>query len=153
MFTDNVEPQFASVAVSVGDGEPGPVPTRVSGDEVVADVTRAALAASAEEDPAGWRVAYRVVSRDGHPVTGTVDFTVTAPAAPAEGASPGPSPATSTPTERPSSTAPRVLRAQPAGEEPRTLSPLVGLAVGGLGLAGVAAGVVLLSRRRRNDSS
>ena len=75
-FNEAVDPQLATVVVTVHDQEPQRVPTRL-GDE------QAVLLA---EVPAGmvgtgpWRVDYRVTSVDGHPIQGTLEFVVDKPA-------------------------------------------------------------------------
>lgn len=118
-FSDDVEPSFAAVTLSVDEAEPSRLSSRVSGAEVRATPPDVA----ADDTPQQWKVAYRVVSQDGHPITGSLTFTITpaaastgpstgggvdtatpppAPAAsPASGASPTPSPAASAPTLRP----------------------------------------------------
>ena len=86
--------------------------------------------------PAGtYQVAYRVVSGDGHPVVGAINFTIAGPggAAPAS-VQPSPQPAAATVTE------------------PGEAGALGGLAAAGLAAAAllaIAVGVVLVVRRRR----
>ena len=85
-FNEDVNPDFVKVAVKGPDGlEVRGAPT-VEGVEVTQDLV--------EELPAGTHaVTYRVVSTDGHPVSGTVTFTTTrAPASASPTPSPSPSP-------------------------------------------------------------
>lgn len=85
----------AYVVVTAPDG------TRVEvGEPQIVDgtVTQPIDPAAAPESPGEWTLAYRVVSVDGHPVTGELSFTVTGdhkPSAPAStsGASPAAAPA------------------------------------------------------------
>ncbi|MEG3633230.1 copper resistance protein CopC [Micromonospora palythoicola] len=95
-----------------------------------------------------YTVAYRVVSKDGHPVQGSYKFTVADPTATAE---PSPSPAASEPAPTPSAT--------PSAEPTASTSPVASdssdgpgttalLAGGGIVLVLVAAATVLLLRRR-----
>ena len=76
-FTDEVAPQFATIALATAGGQPEEIPSRVEGAVVIADVPADAVAP--DEGPAPWQLLYRVVSGDGHPISGTIDFTVTAP--------------------------------------------------------------------------
>ena len=85
--------------------------------------------------PAGtYQVAYRVVSGDGHPVVGAINFTIAGPGAAPSSAPPSPRPAAATVTE------------------PGEAGALGGLAAAGLAAAAllaIAVGVVLVVRRRR----
>jgi len=94
-----------------------------------------------EASPAGeYRAAFRVVSADGHPIDGTVSFTVERAAGQVT-ASPAASPAASpTPTVAPSPTA--------APEPADNGSAAWALVIGAAALAGVAAAFVLLRRGR-----
>lgn len=90
-FGDTVDPGVASVQVTGSDGthwESGPA--QGAGSSLIEHLRPQA--------PAGqYTVNYRVVSDDGHPVTGMVRFTVGSPGGPASGASPAaPAPAQAT---------------------------------------------------------
>ncbi|GII59131.1 hypothetical protein Pth03_75200 [Planotetraspora thailandica] len=90
-FDQAVRPDFARIAVTGPDGaqyEQGDV--GVSGDSV--------FIALRPQGPAGaYVVSYRIVSNDGHPVTGTVPFTVGGTAAGTPGAAgPGTAPGSGT---------------------------------------------------------
>ena len=99
-FNEDVNPDFVAVKVS------GPEGSETAGKPVVDDT--AVTQALAADLPAGKHtVTYRVVSTDGHPVSGTVTFTTTA--APAS-ASPS---ATATATPTPSPTASAVASPDP----------------------------------------
>jgi len=99
-FNEDVNPDFVAVKVS------GPEGSETAGKPVVDDT--AVTQALAADLPAGKHtVTYRVVSTDGHPVSGTVTFTTTA--APASAA---PS-ATATATPTPSPTASAVASPEP----------------------------------------
>lgn len=117
--------------------------------------------------PGAWRVAYRVVSSDGHPVTGEWPFAVAAPAAapsaaaaPAAPAAVPANPSRAAPSAGPSPAAPMAASAQPAqvgtgrvaqpsggrsgpATVPAVLSVLAAVAVA------ASAGLVVLGRRRR----
>jgi methionine-rich copper-binding protein CopC len=85
-FSDPLDPQFVQVRVT---GPQGPV----AGSPAVRGAT--VTVPTPAGGPGRWTVDYRVVSRDGHPVSGSVSFTVTGPATPTgSGTSPaGPVPA------------------------------------------------------------
>ena len=110
-FDEDVDPTFVKVAVQGPDGSETAGSPRVSGREVTQ--------ALATDLPAGAHVVtFRVVSTDGHPVSGTLTFTTTAaptrspePTASASStasssASAAPSPSASAPSAAPVGTAP-----------------------------------------------
>lgn len=134
--------QLVRVAVTGPDGKAVTTgPPRPAGTTVTQSLT---------PGPAGrYTVAYRVISPDGHPVTGTVTFTATtaaaaptspAPGSPAPTASPSPTPAGS---DGPS---PRPAAAGSADGGPGPWTWIVGSAV----LAVFALGVTMLAGRRRS---
>ncbi|WP_212754470.1 copper resistance CopC family protein [Nakamurella aerolata] len=73
-FDQNVGPTFAALALTPSGGEPITLQPTVSGDAVTAEVP--ASAAPAAGTAQAFRLGYRVVSADGHPISGAVDFTV-----------------------------------------------------------------------------
>lgn len=77
-FNESVEPTFATVLIAVAGSEPLEAATQVEGADVVAVVPDTAADQSPSDQDTTWRVTYRVVAGDGHPVPGTVDFTVSA---------------------------------------------------------------------------
>lgn len=100
-FTENISPEFAQVTLILGEGQPQRLDTSVTGPQVVGMVPDDALS----EDRTAWVVAYRVVSADGHPVSGTVEFTAGArnPSSPSSPAAPTRAPETEAPSgENPS---------------------------------------------------
>lgn len=151
VFSDDINPQFAAIAVAVGGSEPVEVLLQVKGAEVVVDLPVEVVATSSAE-PTSWTTSYRVVSQDGHPITGTIDFTV-APA-PSGAVAPDPSHSPDPTSATPSATPPE---SRPAGGRPATTgdSGLSGgqlLGAAGLVLAG-GFGVLLLVTRRRSSGS
>jgi methionine-rich copper-binding protein CopC len=123
-FTGAISPQFATVVVNSVDGR-----NWVSGAPQVAG---AELRASLNSDvPAGaYTVGYRVVSADGHPVSGSVTFTVAG--APGASAQPTPSAAVTPPTTVETPTA-----AGPLGTDTKQSILIAG--AGGLLLGGAIA--------------
>jgi copper resistance protein C len=103
-FNEDVNPDFVAVKVTGPDGgETDGKPT--------ADGTAVTQPLDADLPAGTHTVTYRVVSKDGHPVSGTVGFTTTADPA---SASPSPTPsATGSATAAPSPTASAVASPEP----------------------------------------
>lgn len=76
-FTQDIAPEFVRVGVTKGgSGNPRRLETRVSGPRVVATVPEALVEKQVPEvGRVPWRVDYRVVSADGHPIEGSLQFT------------------------------------------------------------------------------
>lgn len=128
-----------SLAVTVSGRSVGAGASRVDGTDLVLDI-------APESPPGAWTVAFRVVSADGHPVTGQFAFTVrpervTPKPTPADtpSATPSPSAAASTPTATPYPSGPTSGKA--------SATPTVEVAVTVLALAALVVGV--FARRRR----
>ncbi|BBY29264.1 copper resistance CopC family protein [Mycolicibacterium sediminis] len=86
-FSEDINPAFANIAVSAADGA-----NRVSGPAKV-DGPRLSAPVDADLPGGEYTIGYRVVSADGHPVTGSIRFTVAAaPGAPTASAAPAPAP-------------------------------------------------------------
>jgi copper resistance protein C len=144
VFTDPLDPGFVRVRVDgpggAADAEPG-----VEGDTVTVPVTDAG--------PGAYEVLYRVVSKDGHPVSGSTTFTVTGEPS----ATPTPTAtttATATPTVTPAPTAPpsTVENVPTSSEASVGVSPAL-LAVVGLVVLGALAGAAGLAVSRRRGPS
>jgi copper resistance protein C len=77
VFSGGIDQRFARVALTPA-GEPAQeLPATVTGS-----VLTAALPEGAAERPGTWQIDYRVISADGHPVSGSVPFVVLPAAAP-----------------------------------------------------------------------
>jgi copper resistance protein C len=114
-YNEAVQPGFATVTVVGPDG--GQFQT----GEVTAD-GRSVSTAVLPLGPAGkYEIGYRVVSADGHPITGSVAFTLTTPgegaAAPATGSSAATSATTSPTAPTSAAPAPAEQQAAPAGSD------------------------------------
>jgi methionine-rich copper-binding protein CopC len=105
------------------------------------------------------RVAYRVVSVDGHPVTGTFSFTVSAVSSPSESPS---DPASASPSASASPTTAEPTGTTTGATEPSPSTTPASSSVGGSALPWVLGGLAVLaliaaavatSRRRRAGSS
>lgn len=142
-FTGEVRGELSAVALTRPDGTAaGAGPLTVRGRDVVQPV-RSPLGAGA------WTVAYRVLARDGHPVTGTVEFSVAEPA-PGAGGPPSDAPSTDVP-QPPGAPAPVTDVELAAGSEEEGGSVLVpALAVTALA---VALGALALRRRAARSGS
>ncbi|MEU8883402.1 copper resistance CopC family protein [Streptomyces hydrogenans] len=161
-FSDPMSQAYAQLAVTgpdgaaLGDGAPA-----VAGREVTLSLKEARTAGR-------YTVGYRVVSADGHPVSGTSAFTVRpAPTAPSAAATPaipsgtippatapsGPagSPRPTATSASPSPTASLSRTAVASGE--RAVTSLKAIGIGfGIGLAGMATAMVVTIRRRRRSA-
>jgi copper resistance protein C len=137
-FTGSIRDQFTEVTVRGPGGrkyETGAPST--DGDKVAQPLLP--LDASGK-----YRIAYRVVAEDGHPITGKISFTVTWPASPvvSPSASPGSGSAgrTATPTSRAAS--------DPAAGGSGPGWPIV---IGGVALLALLTGSIVFARKRRSD--
>ncbi|GHJ91232.1 hypothetical protein SNE510_07510 [Streptomyces sp. NE5-10] len=161
-FSDPMSPAYAQLAVTgpdgaaLGDGAPA-----VAGREVTPSLKKARSAGR-------YTAGYRVVSADGHPVSGTSTFTVrpapTTPSAAATPATPSgttpPATASSGPavpsrptatSASPSPTAPLSRTAVASGE--RAVTSLKAIGIGfGIGLVGMVTAMAVTLRRRRRSA-
>lgn len=135
---------------------PAYVVVRAAGEEVAsgeAEVSGPRVTASVPADaaPGEWSVAFRVVSTDGHPVTGELGFTVAEPPA-AESTQES----TQEPTQEPTGGASAADESSPAAAQPGTADAEAGLwerhgdhVLVGAALLALAAAVLVLARRSR----
>lgn len=135
-FSDAVARKDAQLTVTGPDGKPlGDGAPAVTGREVTLKLR--------PMDTAGrYTVGYRVVSADGHPVTGTSTFTIREPA-------PTKPPGASTPTPSPTSTLSRSAVA--SGERAVTSLKAVGIGFG-IGVVGLIAAMTVTVRRQRRNA-
>jgi methionine-rich copper-binding protein CopC len=155
-FNTSIGQQFAQVAVVGQDGS-----TYQSGDPVVAGAT-VTQALDALPDAGDVTISYRVVSSDGHPIGGTVPFTIAAGGDPAVDEQTTPTDDTAPTGDNTTSdeTAPTgddttsddTTTTGATSSEQAGVSPLVWVAAGALALA-LAVGAMTLSRRRPRTSA
>jgi methionine-rich copper-binding protein CopC len=127
-----------SLGVAVSGRSAGAGAARVDGTDMVLEI--------APQAPAGvWTVAYRVVSADGHPVTGQFTFTVK-PQPPTSAPTPADTPSTTT---SPTAGSKQTPSASPTGASSGKAheTPAVEVAVTVLALVALVVGVFI--RRRR----
>ena len=93
-FSEAIEPTFVAVNLRLDGGAPERLSSRTEGRRITAQTPAAASSGAASS----WQVDYRVVSADGHPITGSVSFTVTAAEDDSAPTDPAESPATREPT-------------------------------------------------------
>ena len=151
VFNEKVEPGFSTVAVTVGNSSATTLTARDDAAVVTADVPASANSAQAAGRSVGWKVDYRVIATDGHPVSGSISFSVAGARGPAT--SPAvPSSSAPTPTTAASSGPPAnasATKANTSAEDAPRPIPLM-LLVGGLIVAGVAS-AVWLTRAKPKD--
>ncbi|WP_143044139.1 copper resistance CopC family protein [Nonomuraea jiangxiensis] len=140
-----------TVLLEDSDGEPVPVgEPRLKGVKVFADPEE-------ELEPGRYRIAWRVVSSDGHPIQGELRFTVTEPKVTSSPSTAEAAPTTSETPASPSPTAPASAETPPspaaaapvASEEGASVPGWIWIAVGALVLGGVA--IFVGGRRRSRD--
>lgn len=157
-FSEDLQPEFVVVNLRVSGGDPMRLVTDVEGGRLVGRTPTEALQPDGRSRE--WRVDFRVVSKDGHPITGTSRFTVASvsvesseesdPTSPAEQTSP--TDRGQTPTPSPEATdAGDTAEQTPSGEiadserGPAWLSTVV---IGVITIVAVAAAITLISRGR-----
>jgi methionine-rich copper-binding protein CopC len=125
-FTEDLMPGFAQLTLTVARAAPKSLPVKIDGRTLTVSVPTAAA-------PGRWVAAYRVVSVDGHAITGTIPFTVRTATTATSTATSAAGPASSLRTTR---RAPDPLpSAQAAGE-----APLAGQVVEPAALSSAAKG-------------
>ena len=81
-FGEDLQGPTAKVGVIIGDNNPIQVDAPVSGPTVTIDTKSGPLADVVAKSSAGkWAIGYQVVGQDGHPIDGTLTFTVAESAA------------------------------------------------------------------------
>jgi len=137
-FTEDVNPDFVAVEVA------GPTSDETDGDATT-DGRTVTQPLTGDQAAGEHVVTYRVVSSDGHPVSGTVTFTTTGPpasASPSASAAVTPTPAT-TPTPPPTAStvaSPQTRTTAPASQDSGGTTPWLVIAAAAL-LAALGLGV------------
>ncbi|MFI9756445.1 copper resistance protein CopC [Streptomyces sp. NPDC051963] len=135
-FSDEMTQKYAKIAVTGPDGE-----SSASGEPEVQGRTVTLPLESGS--PAGrYTVGYRVVSADGHPITGSYTFTVKA------AGNPSPSPRAEQSADAPPTPAARTAQADTAGEESSGMNTSALAGGGALALLVAAVGAYVARRRR-----
>ena len=77
VFDQDIKDFQPKIAISITGHDPVEITPVVDGPTVTADLATVDLPAwKAGDSPVSWRIGYRVVSADGHPVTGLLNFSV-----------------------------------------------------------------------------
>lgn len=76
VFNQDIKNFQPKIAVTITGHDPVEIVPTVNGPRVTADLTSVDLPGRDSADPVSWRVGYRIISADGHPVTGLLDFSV-----------------------------------------------------------------------------
>ena len=133
VFDQDVKPFYPQIAVTITGHDPIQITPTVTGPTVTADLTIVDLPPDPPDGaPVAWQVGYRVVSADGHPVTGIINFSVGARPAPTTDSQHLPTTATAT--------------VQPDGR-----SPVWWIIGSVLAAAAVTALIAALTRHHRTD--
>ncbi len=147
-FNEDVNPDFVKVVVKGPDG------AEADGDPVVGD-TDVTQALSADLPAGAHTVTYRVVSSDGHPVSGSFAFTTTSSPTPSETPTPSPtssseSSVSATPSTSPTTEPSPSTTASPATDQAGDSSPstAVWVIIGAVAFALLATVVAVAARRR-----
>lgn len=140
VFNEEIDPNFAQAVVSDAKDIARPQKPGVIGATLTVPIP-------AEVPDGAVEVRYRIVSKDGHPVAGTLAFTAGTPATSAATTSGAQQPADTTPgttqTFAPSATAPASAREEAANT---WMYALTGVAV--LLVVAVGAAIYVMTRRR-----
>lgn len=153
-FSEDIEADFATVAVAVDGRRAYELATRVEGPLVVASIP----AQPTDPGDQAWAVHYRVVSSDGHAIAGDLSFTVSVPEPPVTGATAS-SPSTSGVAEQsalptPAETTQAAAVKEPVTADGRPTASFPWWSVLTLSLVTIAAaGAVTLAAYRRGRST
>ena len=144
-FNQVIAARFASVTAAVGGGPARSLSVRVDGTRVVATLIDGSPASRF-----GVVIGYRVVSADGHPITGTISFTVagTPSASPSE-PSASARPSAPGPDEPTVAGSPAVQTPDPANARRKLSAGTAALVIVPLVVCLLAAGAAVVVRRRR----
>ena len=146
-FNENINASFTQIALTRADTAVALAPVAVKGPEVRAQIS------APSPGPGAYRVAVRVVSADGHPISGETRFTVSGPAVTTPAATPSAPPAATSASAVPSAavaptTAAPVVSDPGAQSTPPGSSRLPGFLIAGA-LIAAAVGLVAWDRARR----
>lgn len=136
-FNEKLQDGFTTIRVTSSGKRTQVAEAATDGDRVTQPLPAALPAGS-------YTTAYRVVSADGHPISGEVAFRLDPPPS-----SPQPTPS-SAPAESPSAAAPSAAAVAGQAEQPATAG-WIWLA-GGLVVVAFVVGVLLVGRRRPSES-
>lgn len=154
MFNQQIAAEFASVSLTIDKGQPQQLDPAVKGPRVAAAVPEAAALSDSAGDPVQWRVGYRVVSADGHPITGQIQFLAPTPATETkETAAPPPSsPSAAEQPQAGSSAGVEDTAIEPATSDSENSAVLSTLVIGGLTAAAALGAMAWLVRGRKRAS-
>jgi len=80
IFAEGIQAQFTKVTLAVGSGAPATLVTDITEQNVVVPVPAGIAGRQPQGSTEPWKITYRTVAADGHPVEGTLTFSVTASA-------------------------------------------------------------------------
>jgi methionine-rich copper-binding protein CopC len=138
-FSNRIEADKATVSLTIGTGAATKMDVAADGKVLTAEVP-AEAASTDPSDP--WKVEYRIVSADGHPIKGSITFTVATVASAEPTPEPTPTSATTSPSPSASPVADQDTGGSSKGGSGGRLA-LIGVVV----VALVGAGAFVLRRR------
>lgn len=148
-FSEPLLPDFVRFIRISDTGETADLPVTDVANNV------ATIGWSSDLGPGIWTVEYRVVSQDGHPVNGSISFTVAAAPAPTPTTSPTTSPSptaapTTAPAPSPTATTPAPTPSPSITPTSDTSGSTTGWLIAGIAVIGLAVVVIigLVARRR-----
>ncbi|MEU6716740.1 copper resistance protein CopC [Nonomuraea sp. NPDC046802] len=145
-FTSNM--RLPTIVLDGPDGEPVPL------DKPDVDGAKVSTRPVDDLQPGRYRIAWRVVSSDGHPIQGEITFTVTdPPAEPTPSPSATPSEASAPPSAPPSEQLPAQAPAAPVADSQSGGSGTPGWLWAGIAVLVAGGAAVLVVGRRRGAST
>ena len=149
VFDQDVKDFQPRIAITITGHDPVEIVPTVNGPTVTADLTSIDLPGRDSTDPVSWRVGYRIVSADGHPVAGLLDFSVGSAPAPILATETAPTAGGSTRAEPiPVADSANGSASQSPDQPPAARWWWIG---GALVIAAAITGVVIASRRAKQS--
>lgn len=155
-FSDEIDPGLSTVTLRDTEGASTPLDLANSTNPTVLLAAVPDTLIQADETTTRWTVTFRVVSRDGHPVTGSSTFVVRTPESASASQNPSPppaaDPASPEPRPDPSTTSdPEPLGGEQESGDARALWPAA-IGLGVLALLVLSAGTVMRLTGRGTDT-
>lgn len=156
-FTDQMSGEFNTLSLLIDNTDPLVLEAVTQGNVVRAMIPTKNLADLGLEGTAAWKLVYRVVSADGHPVAGEVDFEAPLPTGPSSSDNPSegsqataPSEATSELSDEPeTSHEPATTSSDAPSDDLSPATPFIVIAA--IAIVATVAFIIFAARRRAQD--